>query len=163
MIRRPPRSTLFPYTTLFRSPLGIWVRTPPRVLVVDDNPSNVRVVRARLAGEGYDVVTAGDGEEALTVARATGPDLILLDVMMPKLDGIEACRRLKAMRGLSFTPIILVTLMTDAKDVVTGLQAGADEDLTQPVGHAALRARVRPMLRIKAPPHTRPAPAEANA
>jgi len=78
------------------------VRTPRRVLVVDDNPSNVRVVRARLAGEGYDVVTAGDGEEALTVARATGPDLILLDVMMPKLDGIEVCRRLKAMRDLPF-------------------------------------------------------------
>src|SRR5207247_2427490 len=146
-----------------RHPLGIWVRTPPRVLVVDDNPSNVRVVRARLAGEGYDVVTAGDGEEALTVARATGPDLILLDVMMPKLDGIEVCRRLKAMRDLPFTPIILVTVMTDAKDVVTGLEAGADEYLTKPVDHAALCARVRSMLRIKALHDTVAAQAEEIA
>ena len=139
------------------------MRTPPRVLVVDDNPSNVRVVRARLAGEGYDVVTAGDGEEALTVARATGPDLILLDVMMPKLDGIEVCRRLKAMRDLPFTPIILVTVMTDAKDVVTGLEAGADEYLTKPVDHAALCARVRSMLRIKALHDTVAAQAEEIA
>jgi class 3 adenylate cyclase len=125
------------------------VRTPPRVLIADDNPTNVRILRARLAGEGFDVVTAGDGEEALAVARETGPDLILLDVMMPKVDGIEVCRRLKAMRELPFTPIILVTAMTDAKDVVAGLEAGADEYLTKPVDHAALGARIRSMLRIK--------------
>jgi class 3 adenylate cyclase len=126
------------------------VRTPPRVLIADDNPTNVRILRARLAGEGYDVVTAADGQEALAVARETGPDLILLDVMMPKVDGIEVCRRLKAMRDLPFTPIILVTAMTDAKDVVAGLEAGADEYLGKPVDHAALGARVRSMLRIKA-------------
>ncbi len=126
------------------------MRTPPRVLITDDNPTNVRILRARLAGEGYDIVTAGDGEEALAVARETRPDLILLDVMMPKLDGLEVCRRLKAMPDFPFTPIIIVTAMTDAKDVVAGLEAGADEHLGKPVDHAALGARVRSMLRIKA-------------
>ena len=126
------------------------MRTPPRVLIADDNPTNVRILRARLAGEGYDIVTAGDGEEALAVARETRPDLILLDVMMPKLDGLEVCRRLKAMPDFPFTPIIIVTAMTDAKDVVAGLEAGADEHLGKPVDHAALGARVRSMLRIKA-------------
>jgi class 3 adenylate cyclase len=126
------------------------VRTPPRVLIADDNPTNVRILRARLAAEGYDIVTAGDGEEALAVARETRPDLILLDVMMPKLDGLEVCRRLKAMPDFPFTPIIIVTAMTDAKDVVAGLEAGADEYLGKPVDHAALGARVRSMLRIKA-------------
>ena len=126
------------------------MRTPPRVLIADDNPTNVRILRARLTGEGYDIVTAGDGEEALAVARETRPDLILLDVMMPKLDGLEVCRRLKAMPDFPFTPIIIVTAMTDAKDVVAGLEAGADEHLGKPVDHAALGARVRSMLRIKA-------------
>src|SRR5215467_7122830 len=104
----------------------------------------------RLAADGYEVVTAADGEEALVVARDSTPDLILLDIMMPKVDGIEVCRRLKGAQGGSFTPIILVTAMTDAKDVVAGLEAGADEYLTKPVDHAALSARVRSMLRIKA-------------
>src|SRR5262245_27002042 len=104
----------------------------------------------RLAADGYDVVTARDGEEALAAAGEAQPDLILLDVMMPKLDGITVCRRLKEAQAASFTPIILVTAMTEAKDVVAGLEAGADEYLTKPVDHAALSARVRSMLRIKA-------------
>jgi class 3 adenylate cyclase len=126
------------------------VRTPPRVLIADDNPANVRILSMRLAAEGYDVVTAADGDAALAAARDGQPDLILLDIMMPKVDGIEVCRRLKAEAGTSFTPIILVTAMTDAKDIVAGLEAGADEYLTKPVDHAALSARVRSMLRIKA-------------
>jgi adenylate cyclase len=125
------------------------VRTPPRVLIADDNAANLRILRMRLTADGYDVVTAGDGEEALVVARDETPDLILLDIMMPKVDGIEVCRRLKSAQGATFTPIILVTAMTDAKDVVAGLEAGADEYLTKPVDHAALSARVRSMLRIK--------------
>jgi len=139
------------------------VRTPARILIVDDNPTNVRILRARLAGDGYDVVTAGDGEEGLAVARETGPDLILLDVMMPKIDGIEVCRRLKAMPDFPFTPIIIVTAMTDARDVVAGLEAGADEHLAKPVDHAALGARVRSMLRIKALHDTVTAQAEEIA
>jgi adenylate cyclase len=126
------------------------MRTPPRVLIADDNTANLRILRTRLAADGYDVVTAADGEEALATAHHSDPDLILLDIMMPKVDGIEVCRRLKKEQGPSFIPIILVTAMTDAKDIVAGLEAGADEYLTKPVDHAALSARVRSMLRIKA-------------
>jgi len=125
------------------------VRTPPRILIVDDNPTNVKVLQTRLVADGYEVVTAGDGEEGLAAARRDTPDLILLDVMMPKLDGFEVCRRLRADTAFPFTPIILVTAMADSKDVVTGLEAGGDEYLTKPVDHAALAARVRSMLRIK--------------
>ncbi|PYM71797.1 MAG: adenylate/guanylate cyclase domain-containing response regulator [Candidatus Rokuibacteriota bacterium] len=126
------------------------MRNPARVLIADDNPANVRILSMRLAADGYDVVTARDGEEALAVAHESQPDLILLDVMMPKLDGITVCRQLKEAQETSFTPIILVTAMTEAKDIVAGLEAGADEYLTKPVDHAALSARVRSMLRIKA-------------
>src|SRR5438105_13681856 len=125
------------------------VRTPPRILIVDDNLTNVKVLQTRLAAEGYEVVTAADGEEGLAAARQQTPDLILLDVMMPKLDGFEVCRRLRADAAFPFTPIIMVTAMADSKDVIAGLEAGGDEYLTKPVDHAALAARVRSMLRIK--------------
>jgi adenylate cyclase len=125
------------------------VRTPPRILIVDDNPTNVKVLQTRLAAEGYEIVTAADGEEGLAAARQHTPDLILLDVMMPKLDGFEVCRRLRADAAFPFTPIIMVTAMADSKDVVAGLEAGGDEYLTKPVDHAALAARVHSMLRIK--------------
>ncbi len=126
------------------------MRTPPRILVVDDNATNIKIVQTRLANEGYDIVTAADGEEALVAVRELIPDLILLDVMMPRLDGIEVCRRLRADATLPFTPIILLTAMTETKDVIAGLDAGADEYLTKPFDHGALVARVRSMLRIKA-------------
>jgi class 3 adenylate cyclase len=125
------------------------VRTPARILIVDDNPTNVKVLQTRLASEGYEIITAADGEEGLAAARQHAPDLILLDVMMPKLDGFEVCRRLRADPAFPFTPIIMVTAMADSKDVVAGLDAGGDEYLTKPVDHAALAARVRSMLRIK--------------
>src|SRR2546422_3085623 len=125
------------------------VRTPARILIADDTPANVRMLEKRLQHNGYDVVVARDGEEALAVAHATHPDLILLDIMMPKVDGIAVCRRLKGDPAFPFTPIIMVTAMADSKDVVAGLEAGGDEYLTKPVDHAALAARVRSMLRIK--------------
>jgi len=125
------------------------MRTPPRILIVDDNPTNVKVLATRLAAEGYEIVTASDGEEGLAAARRETPDLILLDVMMPKLDGFEVCRRLRADASFPFTPIIMVTAMADTRDVVAGLEAGGDEYLTKPVDHAALAARVNSMLRIK--------------
>jgi adenylate cyclase len=125
------------------------MRTTPRILIVDDNPTNVKVLQTRLVAEGYEVVTAADGEEGLATAKQQIPDLILLDVMMPKLDGFEVCRRLRADSEFPFTPIIMVTAMADSKDVVAGLEAGGDEYLTKPVDHAALAARVRSMLRIK--------------
>ena len=125
------------------------MRTPPRILIVDDNATNVKVLQTRLGSEGYEVITAADGEEGSAAARQLTPDLILLDVMMPKLDGFEVCRRLRADAAFPFTPIIMVTAMADSKDVVAGLEAGGDEYLTKPVDHAALAARVRSMLRIK--------------
>jgi len=125
------------------------VRTPPRILIVDDNATNVKILQTRLGSEGYEVVSAADGLEGLQAARELAPDLILLDVMMPRLDGLEVCRRLRADPDFPFTPIIMVTAMTDLKDVIAGLEAGGDEYLTKPVDHAALAARVRSMLRIK--------------
>jgi adenylate cyclase len=126
------------------------MRTPPRLLIVDDNPMNVDIFRTRLAAQGYEILTAGDGEDALAIAQDARPDLILLDIMMPKVDGLEVCRRLKNDPSLPFIPIILVTSKGDTKDVVMGLEAGADEYLTKPVDQAALVARVKSMLRIKA-------------
>ena len=125
------------------------MHSPPRILVVDDNETNRDILIARLGTHGYDLLQAADGEEAIEVAHSAQPDLILLDVMMPKLDGIEATRRLKADESLPFVPIILVTAKADSKDVETGLEAGADEYLTKPVDQISLVARVKSMLRVK--------------
>jgi adenylate cyclase len=123
---------------------------PPRVLIVDDNATNRDILAVRLATYGYDLHHAADGEEALAAAQKLLPDLILLDVMMPKLNGIDVCRRLKGDTSLPFMPIIMVTARADSKDIIAGLDAGADEYLTKPVGQAALVARVRSVLRLKA-------------
>jgi adenylate cyclase len=126
------------------------MRAPPRILIADDQPMNVDILQTRLAVHGYEILTASDGEEALAIARAQLPDLILLDIMMPKMDGIEVCRLLKGDAALPFMPIIMVTAKADSMDIVAGLEVGADEYLTKPVDHAALVARVKSMLRIKA-------------
>src|SRR5207249_10405846 len=107
------------------------------------------ILRARLTAHGYDVVTAADGGQALAVAREQQPDLILLDIMMPKLDGIGVCRQLRADPAFPFTPIIMVTAKTDSQDIVAGLEAGGDEYLANPGDQVALVARVKSMLRIK--------------
>lgn len=125
------------------------MREPPLILIVDDNPANVEIFQMRLLANDYDIITATDGEMGLTIAREKHPDLILLDIMMPKMDGLEVCRRLKGDPSLPFMPIILVTAKSESKDVVAGLEAGGDEYLTKPVDHAALVARVKSMLRIK--------------
>ena len=126
------------------------MREPPLILVVDDVPDNVDILQMRLESQGYEVVTAGDGEAALAITRDKLPDLVLLDIMMPKLDGIATVKQLKVDVALPFTPVILVTARADAKDVIAGLEAGGDDYLTKPVDQAALMARVRAMLRIKA-------------
>jgi adenylate cyclase len=126
------------------------MRDPPLILVVDDVPDNVDILQMRLEAQGYAVATARDGIEALDKIRQLLPDLVLLDVMMPRLDGIETVKRLKADAALPFIPVVLVTAKADAKDVIEGLEAGGDDYLTKPVDHAALSARVRAMLRIKA-------------
>ena len=122
---------------------------PPRILIVDDNETNRDILRTRLSPHGFELMEASDGEQALSIAREHRPDLILLDVMMPKIDGIEVCHRLKADADLPFMAIVLVTAKADSKDVVAGLEAGADEYLTKPVDQAALVARVKSMLRMK--------------
>ena len=129
---------------------GAAMNNPPRILVVDDNATNRDILTTRLKAHGYETLQAADGEEALAAVQQHRPDLVLLDVMMPKLDGIETCRRLKGDDTFPFLPIILVTAKADSKDIVAGLQAGADEYLTKPVDQAALVARVRSVLRIKA-------------
>src|SRR5215475_12384776 len=125
------------------------MHNPPRILVADDHEDNRDILATQLADQNYEILQAADGEEALAIARCRHPDLILLDVMMPKLDGVEVCRQLKADAGLPFMPIILVTAKSDSKDVVAGLEAGADEYLTKPVDQMAVVARVKSVLRIK--------------
>ena len=125
------------------------MHTPPRILIVDDNEMNRDILVTRLSTQGYELTQAADGEEALAAAKEQLPDLILLDVMMPKIDGIEVCRRLKGDPNLPFMPIILVTAKAASSDVVVGLEAGADEYLTKPVDQMSLVARVKSVLRIK--------------
>ena len=125
------------------------MRTPPRILIVDDNPTNLEILRVRLTAHGYELVTAVDGEDALAKVREFEPDLVLLDVMMPKLDGISVVKQLKQDNQLRFIPVILVTAKSDARDVVAGLEAGGDDYLTKPVEQSALVARVKSLLRIK--------------
>src|SRR3954451_11618389 len=126
------------------------MRQPPLVLVVDDVPDNVDILQMRLESQGYEVIAAADGEQALAIVRERLPDLVLMDIMMPKLDGIAAMKQLKADPSLPFLPVILVTARADTKDVIAGIEAGGDDYLTKPVDQAALMARVRAMLRIKA-------------
>ncbi|MBI3706883.1 MAG: response regulator [Proteobacteria bacterium] len=126
------------------------MRSPPLILVVDDNASNRDILETRLRAHGYEVCSAADGEEGLAAARERRPDLILLDIMMPKIDGVEVCRRLKADATLPFMPIIMITAKSDSKDIVAALDAGGDEYLTKPIDQAALIARVKSILRVKA-------------
>jgi len=120
-----------------------------RVLVVDDVPANVRLLEARLSAEYFDVMTAGSGEAALAICERAKCDVILLDVMMPDMDGLEVCRRLKAGASTHHIPVVLVTALDQLSDRVRGLEAGADDFLTKPVSDVALIARVRSLARLK--------------
>ena len=117
------------------------------VLVVDDVPANVKLLEAKLTNEYYDVITAKDGFEAIEQTKAKKPDLILLDVMMPGIDGFETCRRLKQDPDVSHIPVVMVTALSEPSDRVAGLEAGADDFITKPINDTALFARVR-ALRI---------------
>ena len=123
---------------------------PARILIVDDHEDNIELLRARLEARGYCIDTAMDGEQALARVANTAPDLILLDVMMPRIDGFEVVRRLKADKTLPFIPIILQTALDSTEHKVEGLDAGADDYITKPINFAELEARVKSMLRIKA-------------
>ncbi|HEX6941013.1 MAG TPA: PleD family two-component system response regulator [Longimicrobiales bacterium] len=120
-----------------------------RILVVDDSRDNLEVLSTRLRFRGYAVETATTGEEALERVAESPPDLILLDVMMPGLDGYEVARRIRADSRLPFIPIILITARDSTQDKVAGLDAGANDYLTKPINFPELEARVRSMLRIK--------------
>jgi len=122
---------------------------PARVLVVDDVPANVKILEAKLTAEYFEVLTAANGRAALDVAQAERPDIILLDVMMPEMDGFEVCRRLKTEAGTAHIPVIMVTALSDAGDRVAGLDAGADDFLTKPVNDLILLSRVKSLVRLK--------------
>ena len=122
---------------------------PPKVLVVDDNPDNVELLAKRLAAAGYRTCEAYDGEEALARVAEEEPDLVILDVMMPKLDGFEVCRRLKTQEATRGIPVIMLTAKREVPDKIRGLDTGADDYVTKPFNPQELMARVRSLLHLR--------------
>lgn len=120
-----------------------------RILVVDDLLPNVKLLEAKLSTEYYDVITATNGLEALKKVVDEKPDVVLLDVMMPGMDGFEVCKRIKADPDTAHIPVVMVTALTDIEDKVRGLEAGADDFLSKPINDTALMARVRSLARLK--------------
>src|SRR5262245_39284377 len=125
------------------------VTSQATILVVDDDPKHLRLVDALLQPRGYTVVTSSNGAEALEQAHRVSPDLILLDVMMPQVDGFEVCKLLKDHPATRLIPVVMMTALDRMEDRITGLEAGADDFLTKPVHRDALLARVRTSLRLK--------------
>ncbi|CAN7298316.1 PleD family two-component system response regulator [Phenylobacterium sp. LjRoot219] len=121
-----------------------------RILVIDDLEANIRLLQARLSAEYYEVLTATDGPSGIAVAAAETPDIILLDVMMPGMDGFTVCRKLKEDPATRHIPVVLVTALDGRSDRVAGLEAGADDFLTKPIDDVMLFARVRSLTRLKA-------------
>ena len=140
---RPPGEGAPPQAADDRSETGA------RILVVDDHEDNIEVLRLRLESWGYHTDAVNDGAAALRSVEQSPPDLILLDVMMPEVSGIEVARRVKANRSLPFIPIIMQTALDSTEAKVEGLEAGADDYITKPIDFAELKARLRSMLRIK--------------
>src|ERR1700757_2572799 len=120
-----------------------------RILVVDDVPANVKLLEARLSAEYFDVVTASSGAEALAICARAECDIVLLDIMMPDMDGFEVCRRLKSDPLTHHIPVVMVTALDSPADRVRGLEAGADDFLTKPVSDIVLLTRVRSLTRLK--------------
>ena len=125
---------------------------PARILVVDDEPNNRLLLTVMLAPDGYDVVTAAAGEEALAMIAQHAPDLIVLDVMMPGMDGYQVAARIKSEDATRHIPIIMLTALNDRNSMMHGLNAGAEQFLTKPVVRAELSLRVRNLLRLTESP-----------
>ena len=150
-VERARRGTTRPGSEEKRRPLrpGEAEDETPLILVVDDNPDNLEIISTRLRFRGYEVATADRGDTAIKLVHDSAPDLILLDIMMPDMDGYEVARRIRQEEALPYIPIIVVTARDSTEDKVTGLDAGADDYLTKPINFPELEARVRSMLRIK--------------
>ena len=127
----------------------ILTSSPATVLVADDTESVRQLFSQLLAADGYRVLTAADGREALDIAQQYRPDVLLLDVRMPVHDGLDICRQVKSLPGMRLTPVILITGLADSTDRIEGIEAGADDFLTKPVNPHELRARVRALSRMK--------------
>ncbi|RVH84830.1 response regulator, partial [Sinorhizobium medicae] len=120
-----------------------------RILVVDDVPANVKLLEARLVAEYFEVLTAADGHAALAICEQTSVDLVLLDIMMPHMDGFEVCERLKSSSRTAHIPVVMITALDQPSDRVRGLKAGADDFLTKPVNDLQLMSRVKSLVRLK--------------
>jgi signal transduction histidine kinase len=124
------------------------METMPLVLIVDDNPAGRKALESLLIDQGYRLYMASNGEEALLLGEKLKPDIILLDVMMPGINGFEVCRRLRAQNGLAEVPIVMVTALDDSEARLTGIEAGADDFISKPFDRAELRARIRTITRL---------------
>ncbi|MBN2433311.1 MAG: response regulator [Acidobacteria bacterium] len=125
------------------------MNNPPRLLLVDDRLDNLALLEAILAPEGYEVLTADSGAHALTLVASRQPDLILLDVMMPGLDGFQVCQTLRQRSNSRFIPVIMITALTELDDRIRGLEAGADDFISKPINDELLLAKIRSLLNLK--------------
>ena len=121
----------------------------PTILCVDDEPKNLELLEALLVPRGYDVIMAINGSEALAKVALDPPDLILLDVMMPKLDGYEVCKKIKSIKETQFLPVVMVTALREEEERIKGVEAGCDDFISKPFDKNELSARVKSLLRIK--------------
>ena len=125
----------------------------PRILIADDDAPNADLLEAHLDGSGYDTKSASNGEDTLAIARSWKPDLILLDVMMPKLSGFEVCRRLRADPATREIAVLMVTALDQSTDVETAVESGTDDFITKPINKTELLLRVRALLESRAKPN----------